>query len=117
MYNPDTELFFPLRVIPSLKGLRNAPWHELVERVSSVEASDEEQYAFVLMMARLGGCVTCNADSFRAMRGCTVCANQTIRRFRGSDNDLLEQFAQCKKEVEIFIKKRQKSEEIPDVSF
>ncbi len=116
MYNSDTELLFPLRVIPNLEELRNAPWRDLVARVSSADASEVEQYAFVLMMARLGGCVTCNADSFRAMRGCTICAHQTIRRFRGSDKDLLEQFAQCKKEVENFIKKRQKNEEISDVS-
>ncbi|NPV75992.1 MAG: hypothetical protein HPY59_06395 [Anaerolineae bacterium] len=117
MYNSDTELLFPLRIIPNLGELRNAPWRDLVERVSSADASEVDQYAFVLMMTRLGGCVTCNADSFRAMRGCTVCAHQTIRRFRGSDKDLLEQFDQCKKEVENFIKKRQKNEKTSDVSF
>ena len=116
MYNDDTELLFPLRVIPHLAGLRNSPWRDLVERVSSTDVSEVEQYAFVLMMTRLGGCVTCNADSFRAMRGCTVCANQTIRRFRGSDKDLLEQYAQCKKEVENFIKKRQKNKKTSEVS-
>ncbi|MCC6148416.1 MAG: hypothetical protein IT308_12735 [Anaerolineaceae bacterium] len=110
MYNSDTELLFPLRVIPSLAGLRGNQWNDLVKRLESTHAVEIEQYAFVLMMTRLGGCSTCNADSFRAMRGCTVCAHQTIRRFRGSDKDLLEQFAQCKKEVENFIKKKQKSE-------
>lgn len=110
MYNSDTELLFPLRVIPSLAGLRGRHWDEFIKRISASDASEIEQYAFVLLMVRLGGCVTCNADSFRAMRGCTVCAHQTIRRFRGSDEDLVEQFNQCKKEMENYIKKRQKNE-------
>lgn len=113
MYNSDTELLFPLRVIPTLSGLRGVHWDNLIEMIGSNKGADVDQYAFVLLMVRLGGCVTCNADSFRAMRGCTVCANQTIRRFRGSDDELVEQFTQCKKEVENFIKKRLKNEIVP----
>ncbi len=113
MYNSDTELLLPLRIIPTLVDLRGPHWSEFIRRISSNDVSEIDQYAFVLLMVRLGGCVTCNADSFRAMRGCTVCAHQTIRRFRGSDEDLIEQFNQCKKEVENYIKKRQKNEILP----
>ena len=100
MYNSDTELLFPARVIVSLSGLRNEPWRELVERVGSQEASKVDQQAFVLMMVRLGGCVGCNADSYRAMRGCTACARQTIRRFKGVDQDLIDLFSQSARELE-----------------
>jgi hypothetical protein len=33
--------------------------------------------------------MTCHADSYRAMRGCTICAQQTVARFKGSDQELV----------------------------
>ncbi len=106
MYNSDTELLFPLRVLSTLGSLRGETWRQLVKQVSAQEADTAGQMAFVLMMVRLGGCVTCNADSFRAMRGCTQCAWQTIRRFRGSDEELLGQFEQSRVEVEQYLSKK-----------
>lgn len=104
MYNSDTELIFPMRVIPELVELRGPEWAELVQSTASADADLITRLAFVLMMVRLGGCGTCNADSFRAMRGCTQCAARTIRRFRGSDKDLVELHQQCRKEVDDFVK-------------
>jgi hypothetical protein len=37
------------------------------------------------------------------MRGCTQCATQTIRRYRGSDEDLLENFLTAKEEIQRFL--------------
>ena len=59
-----------------------------------------EHLSFVLMMVKINGCTTCNADSFRAMRGCTQCAVLNIRRYRGSDKELLKQYSKAQKEVE-----------------
>jgi hypothetical protein len=100
MYNSDTEFLFPLRVIPTLGALRGEAWRELVYWVSSPNADSPDQQAFVLMMVRLAGCITCSSDSFRAMRGCTQCAWQTIRRYRGTDQALLEQFEQAQREIQ-----------------
>lgn len=85
MYNEDTELLFPLRVIPELRGLRGKEWDQLIARLTDASADPLEQKAFVLMMVRMGGCLTCNADSFRAMRGCTQCAQRTVKRIREDD--------------------------------
>lgn len=106
MYNSDTELLFPTRVISSLCNLRSEAWRALIERVGVEGASPVEQQAFVLMMVRLGGCVGCNADSYRAMRGCTACARQTVRRYKGADQDLIELFTQSCREMEAYIQKR-----------
>ncbi len=106
MYNSDTELLFPLRVISTLGSLRGEVWQQLVKQMSARDAETTSQLAFVLMMVRLGGCITCSADSFRAMRGCTQCAWQTVRRFRGSDEELLGQFVQSKLEVEQYLSKK-----------
>lgn len=105
MYNSDTELMFPMRVAPSLKNVRGELWAQLVDEVSGENADLRDQSAFVLLMVKLGGCVACNSDSFRAMRGCTQCARQTIRRFRGSDQELVGQFRQYRTDVENHLKK------------
>ncbi len=105
MYNSDTELMFPMRVAFSLKNSRGELWSQLVENISREEADLLDQSAFVLLMVKLGGCVACNSDSFRAMRGCTQCARQTIRRYRGSDQDLVELFQQYRADVENHLKK------------
>lgn len=106
MYNPDTELLFPLRVIPHLRGSRSGElWRLMVDRLESPECPHEEKLAFVLVMVRMGGCVTCTADSFRAMRGCTACAKQTVKRYRGSDTEWMELLRQVQKEVELHLKK------------
>lgn len=105
MYNADTELMFPMRVAASLKGVRGDLWAQLVADITGDNADLRDQSAFVLLMVKLGGCVACNSDSFRAMRGCTQCARQTIRRYRGSDQDLLEQFQQYRSDVENHMKK------------
>lgn len=106
MYNPDTELLFPLRVLPHLANMRGAEWQDLVHRVDQPSASKVEKCAFVLMMVRMGGCVSCNSDSFRAMRGCTACARQTVRRFKGPDKELVEQHSQLQKEIVHFLSKQ-----------
>jgi hypothetical protein len=107
MYNSDTELLFPLRIVPVLATMRGKEWQDLLlEQVDSPRASLADQMAFVLMMVRMDGCVGCNADSFRAMKGCTLCARQNVKRFRGSDKELAELFKQTCKEVETHLEKK-----------
>ncbi|MDA1330320.1 MAG: hypothetical protein O3B43_04545 [Chloroflexi bacterium] len=100
MYNDDTELIFPNRVITDLRDLRGASWRKLVDKVAKQEVDKPDQVAFVLMMARVDGCLTCNADSFRAMKGCTQCAQDAIRRFRGDDKELEGLFTKARQEVD-----------------
>lgn len=105
MYNSDTEVLFPSRVIPALRALHGEEWQRLVDQVRSAEPDSAERYAFVLMMVRMCGCVGCNADSFRAMRGCTQCSRQMVRRFRGGDREIVEHYKQVLKEVENALQK------------
>ena len=99
MYNNDTELLFPSRVIKELAGLRGPEWDELIDQVKSLPEDSIDHLAFVLMMTKLDGFMTCNSDSFRAMRGCTQCAVLNIRRFRGKEKELLGLFEKAKKEI------------------
>ena len=106
MYNSDTELLFPLRVVPTLSGIRGPEWQALLDRVSAADASAADQVGFVLLMVRMDGCVGCNADSFRAMKGCTQCARQNIKRHRSSDKELVDLFELTRKEAELFLVKK-----------
>ncbi len=100
MINPDTEILFPIRVIPALRDLRGEKWAQLIDHLESPSVMEQELVGFSLMMVKLGGCNGCNADSFRAMRGCTHCAKLTIRRYKGTDDDLLELFSNAMKDIE-----------------
>jgi hypothetical protein len=95
MYQNDAEILFPARVVPLLRNLRGPEWQRLVDEIMQHEAGSQEEQAFSLMMIRLDGCLTCHADSYRAMRGCTLCAQQTITRFKGSDSDLVAAYEQA----------------------
>jgi hypothetical protein len=103
MYHEDAEMLFPMRVVPSLGDLRGTPWKRLVERVTDLEEEDPDALAFGLMMIRLSGCMNCQADSFRALRGCTACARQAILRYRGNDQELIRVYDKSRKEIDAYL--------------
>lgn len=105
MYNSDTELYFPLRCIPALGSGRGDDWQVFIDGLTVPEENRMERIALVYLMVKLCGCGACNADSFRAMKGCVQCARQAIKRFRGSDADLIHQHSNLQKEVEEFLLK------------
>jgi len=98
-----TEMMFPPRVIPKLRDLRGKEWQKLVDKVSALPEMHPDKLAFMLMMIRLDGCLRCDADSYRAMRGCGLCARQTIRRLKELDEDLLERFREAQTDVLEFL--------------
>ena len=105
MSNPDTELLFPLRVIPVLRDLREEKWRVLINQLTDEHVELGDQLAFVYMMVRVAGCVTCNADAYRAMRGCSQCAVHAVKRFRGTDAELLDLFKKSYQKVNGYLVK------------
>ena len=110
MINPQADLLFPPRVIPSLASLRSADWQTLVAELEGATPGSLEQAAFVLMMARLCVCSTCSADSYRAIHGCVACATQSLKRFHGSDQELLTLFNKARAEVNTYLDKENSSQ-------
>lgn len=106
MYNPDTEILFPIRVIQDLRDVRGEKWQKFIDSISENEHKTDVESGLVLFMVKQGGCIACNADSFRAMRGCKLCAQQTIKRFKGQDQALIDQVISTKVEFESWSKKR-----------
>jgi len=105
MYNHDTDLLFPPRLIPALRDLRGPTWRELVERVSTLPPTAPDRLSFLLLMVKLHGCAGCQADSYKAMHGCTQCALQTLRRFHGDDDELLTMFQEARREVTKYLQR------------
>jgi hypothetical protein len=95
----QNELLFPNYVIPGLRDVRSGEWRRLVDRVMSLPETHPENLAFMLMMVRMDGCLECETDSYRAMRGCGLCAAQTLRRFKGGDRELLASYQQALDDV------------------
>ena len=103
LINPDTDLIFPPRGISPLCNERGTTWQELVKAVEKTGPDSPEKIAFILMMARLNNCATCNADSYRALHGCIVCAQHSLKRFHGSDEELTGLFETARTEMGVFL--------------
>ena len=100
---PKAELLFPPRLIASLRDLRGPEWAAQVERVAKLPETDAESLAFALMMIRLDGCVKCHEGSFKYMRGCQLCATQTVMQFKGTDADLLELYQKARRDISAYL--------------
>lgn len=98
----NNDILFPHSAIASLKGLRDAEWNALVEHILTLPENHEETLAFMLTMIRLNGCISCETDSYRAMRGCAACTIQTLRRFKDDDTQLFAMYEQALKDVRKF---------------
>lgn len=101
---PDSEILFPNRCIRQLAGLRGAEWDRLIDEIASLPEPHEDSLAFSLMMIKLGSCLTCDLDSYRASLGCATCAKRTVAGFKGSDTLLRKRFEEAHKEVTIYLK-------------
>jgi hypothetical protein len=97
--NPRTELLFPPHLIPDLKDLRGQEWRELVEHIIRLPETHPDTLAFCLMMIRLNACMGCVSGSYRFMRGCELCSQQTIARYQGTDEELIAQFHQAREDL------------------
>jgi len=106
MNNPTTELIFPPRLLSSLRDLRDSDWATLIDRVEAQEPNHLDRMALELLVVRWSGCINCQSDSFRAMQGCTLCATQAVRRFRGSPVDLQRLFSEAVRELGAYLNEK-----------
>jgi len=100
---PKAELLFPPRLIATLRNLRGPDWAALVDRVAKLPETDPDSLAFSLMMIRLDGCVKCHEGSFKYMRGCQLCATQTVMQFKGTDTDLLTLYRKARRDIDAYL--------------
>lgn len=103
---PDSEILFPPRCIQQLRDLRGPKWQELIVQIVALPHNHAEVLAFGLMMIKLGSCLTCDLDSYRASLGCCTCARRTISGFKGDDESLLELYQKALDDVNTYIAKK-----------
>jgi hypothetical protein len=99
----NSDLLFPNYVIPVLRDMRGPEWRDLVDHIMTLPETHPEVLGFVLMMIRLNGCMECETDSYRAMRGCAMCATQTLRRSKVSDRELLRSYERALDDVRDYL--------------
>jgi hypothetical protein len=104
MQSGNIDLLFPSRAIEPLRKVRGEGWEKLISNLIELDPMSVDRIAFVLFMVRIGGCTTCQSDSFRAMRGCILCSNTTIKRYKGSDQNLIELYNEAKRDVSMYMK-------------
>jgi len=100
-YQAKAELLFPARLISSLRDLRGEEWQALVDRVAALPETHTDSLAFVLMMVELDGCMKCNSNNYKFLRGCYLCATQTVQSFKGCDQELLDMYDRAKQELSL----------------
>ncbi len=100
----DNELLFPPYVVPRLRNSKGEAWQKLVDRIALLPQDDAESLAFSLMMIQLNGCLKCETDSYRAMRGCTSCARQSLRRYKEPDQELIDRYKQALEEIQAYLR-------------
>ncbi len=100
---PKAELLFPPRLIASLRNLRGPTWAALVDRTTRLPETDAQCLAFTLMVVRLNSCVKCHEGSFKYMRGCQLCAAQSIMQFKGDDEALVALFDQARQDISSYM--------------
>ncbi len=99
----NNSLLFPEDAIPILEDKRGYQWQQLVRRVQALPADHEARLAFMLCMMRLNGCMDCETDCYRAMRGCYACSLQNLRRYKGSDEELLGEYEKALDDVRDYL--------------
>jgi hypothetical protein len=111
---PKAELLFPPRLILSLRNLRGPRWMELVEHVGRLPETDRESLAFTLLMVRLSSCVKCHEGSFKYMRGCQLCAAQSVTQYKGSDDDLVALYERAQRDLAAYMAGETVQEDEPE---
>ena len=106
------ELLFPAHLIPNLRELRGEEWKGLVDRVATLPETHPDCLAFVLLMIELDGCLKCNSNNYKFLRGCYLCATQTVQSYKGSDQDLLTLYAKAKQELSTHLQQGPKPGEL-----
>lgn len=106
------ELLFPAHLINTLRDLRGAEWRDLVDRVAALPETHPDSLAFVLLMIELDGCMKCNSNNYKFLRGCYLCATQTVQSFKGTDEDLLEMYRKAQDELTLYLEQGVRQNEL-----
>jgi len=107
---PDSEILFPPRCIRQLRDLRGPKWAELIDHLMSLPDGHKDVLALSHLLIDMASCLTCDLDSYRASLGCCTCAARTVSGYKGTDEELIQEYEEARQEVEEYLE----SEEVPE---
>ncbi|QLQ04908.1 MAG: hypothetical protein HZY76_01495 [Anaerolineae bacterium] len=106
MLIPKAEIIFPPRLIPQLRDLRGPEWRR--GSGQKLPETHPDSLALSLLMIRLDGCMKCYAGSYKFMRGCQLCATQTITQYKGTDAQLLREYGRAQVDIDDYLHGRRR---------
>ena len=71
----------------------------IVKNANEADEQSPEFVGFCYMMVQLCNCANCTWNSFRAIKGCTTCAINTVNRLKESDAELVSQYKSSVTEI------------------
>ncbi len=71
--------------------------------MAALPETHADSLAFVLMMIELDGCLKCNSNNYKFLRGCYLCATQTVQSFKGSDQELFDMYRRAQDELNLYL--------------
>jgi hypothetical protein len=104
------DLLFTPHLIPALRRLRGPEWADLIGRLSVLPETHPDALALAMMVIDLGGCLSCQMDSYRAQKGCALCAHNTIVSFKGADSQLLKRYEAARQQVALYLAEEELAE-------
>lgn len=93
------DLLFTPRLISKLRDLRGEEWAKFVDSFAGLPDTHPDALSLAMMIIQLGGCLSCEMDSYRAQRGCALCSRQTVLSFKGTDQQLIKRYESARKLV------------------
>ncbi len=99
----QAEILFPAHLIACLRDLRGEEWQMLVDQVAALPETHPDNLAFVLMMIELDGCLRCNSNNYKFLRGCLLCATQAVQSYKGSDGELVDLYHRAKQHLTLHL--------------
>jgi hypothetical protein len=100
----EQKLLFPLEILPELLNERSAAWQRFLAEFLANGESLVPKTAMIVLLSRMIGCAGCEADSFRALRGCLPCAKQALKRNRENDTAIIALYRVTENEIKRYIK-------------
>ncbi len=93
------DLLFTPHLISKLRDLRGEEWAKFVDSFAGLPDTHPDALSLAMMIIQLGGCLSCEMDSYRAQRGCALCSRQTVLSFKGTDQQLIKRYEAARKLV------------------
>ena len=105
---PQTTTLYPTYAVQHLRAMKGKGWRRLIDRVARLPVVHPEAIAFTLMIRRLGALIGSKGRMFRMDVECVLDIVELLKRYEGTERDLLDEYRHTLVEVESFLNGQRK---------